>query len=339
MTGRGARSTEEERAGAPELVPDHPLAVEFIESLAAAGMAENTRLAYRKDLREFMAAMAARLPKEGGGPDLALVDPLAVRAFLALLHKKNAKSTLARKLSALRSFYRFLERRGLAASNPAESVATPKRKKAQPGYLNADEMAGLLDSIPQDTALGLRDRAMFETLYSTGLRRFELTSLNVRDIDFETGFLRTRGKGGKERVVPVGDRALAAIRAYRERLLEEGPSVDTDGALFLNARGGRLTGRSVARLLDGHERRLGLPRPVSPHGVRHSFATHMLDAGADLRTVQEILGHASLSTTQRYTHVSMGRLMEVYDKAHPHGEGDAKASQEQTQKGGEGANG
>ncbi|MFP4475922.1 MAG: tyrosine recombinase XerC [Desulfatibacillaceae bacterium] len=300
----------------------HPWVDGFVESAAAEGMAHNTCLAYSRDLGEFAAFVADRLEIDGpAGVDFSGVDVHMVRAYLAWLHKKNVKSTAARKVSALRSFFRYLEKRGLVTGNPARAVATPKRGRTHPAWLTVDEMFGLLDTIGQGTVLDLRNRAMFEILYSCGLRRSELCGLNVSDLDENTGFFRVRGKGNKERIVPVGEKALASIREYRARLESGEHKIEDPEALFLNNRGGRLTDRSVARILEGLVRKLGLPRPVAPHGVRHTFATHMLDAGADLRTVQELLGHVSLSTTQKYTHVSIDRLMAVYDKAHPKGEG------------------
>jgi len=180
------------------------------------------------------------------------------------------------------------------------------------------KMFRLLDQATDDTILGLRNRALFETLYGSGIRVSELTGLNVFNVDFSSGCLRVLGKGNRERVVPVGQKALDRIQAYRDRLLARtGIDMTVDGPLFLNKNEGRLTPRSVARILEALIRKCSLAVPVSPHGIRHSFATHMLDAGADLRTVQELLGHKSLSTTQKYTHVSIDRLMEAYDRAHP----------------------
>lgn len=187
-----------------------------------------------------------------------------------------------------------------------------------PNYLPVDDMFRLLDGIKGSSVVALRNRAILETLYSTGVRVAELSGIDVGDVDFDRGFVRVIGKGNKERLVPVGNKALTCIRSYVERRGEGmGPGISDTEPLFLNNSGGRLSTRSIARLLEKVVRQLGLMRPTSPHGLRHTFATHMLDAGADLRVVQELLGHASLTTTQRYTHVSIDRLMEVYDKAHP----------------------
>jgi integrase/recombinase XerC len=290
---------------------------EFLLALSAEkGYSENTLRAYRRDLEAFAAFWA-------GGDEAAEFDPrdvdrLTVRAWLASLHRKNRKATVARKLSALRSFYRFLVRRGLAGENPAEMVATPKQERRIPGCLTVDDMFRLLDRIPAESRLDLRNRAIFETLYSSGLRVSELTGLDMGDVDLAVGMVRVLGKGRKERMVPLGRKAAAAIRAYRDRLEEEGLVAPGDrGPAFLNRDGGRLTSRSVARILKRLVAACGVFSPASPHTLRHSFATHLLDAGADLRAVQELLGHESLSTTQKYTHVSIDRLMEAYDRAHP----------------------
>jgi integrase/recombinase XerC len=292
----------------------------FIEAIAAEkGYAANTCRAYRRDLTEFAEFAAGR---GGRGEDEALaldgLDSLTIRAYLGVLHKKDAKATMARKLSALRSFFRYLVKRGDLQDNPAETVLTPKQSKKVPAYLTVDDMFRLLDGIGAKTVLDLRNRAIFETLYSCGLRVSELAGLNTAHIDREGGLVRVLGKGGKERIVPIGQKALAAIAAYRQRLTADGKSAAADvGPLFRNKNGGRLTPRSIARILDRLVAACALAVPVSPHALRHSFATHLLDAGADLRAVQELLGHKSLSTTQKYTHVSIDRLMETYDKAHP----------------------
>ena len=202
--------------------------------------------------------------------------------------------------------------------DPTAAILTPKHNRRMPAYLSVDDMFRLLDQAADDTVLGLRNRALFETLYGSGIRVSELTGLNVLDVDLDSGCLRVSGKGGRERIVPVGRKALDRIQAYRDRLFSKtGIGMHTDGPLFLNKNKGRLSSRSVARILEILVRKCSLAVPISPHGIRHSFATHMLDAGADLRTVQELLGHKSLSTTQKYTHVSIDRLMAAYDRAHP----------------------
>lgn len=299
------------------MAPSDPIDA-FIETLAVEkGYAASTCRAYARDLKEFAALTAS--PKAAPAPfDPRNVTPLGIRAYLGRLHKKNSKRTIARKLSAVRSFFRYLARRGKTTRNPTDGVLTPKLDRTLPSYLAVDDAFRLLDSIDTGTLAGLRSRAMFETLYSAGIRVSELAGLNTEDVEMAAGTLRVRGKGNRERIVPLGRKAVAAIDAYRHRLRREGRVSGTgEGPLFLNARGGRLTPRSMARILDRAAADCGLQVPVSPHVFRHSFATHMLDAGADLRVVQELLGHRSLSTTQKYTHVSIDRLMATYDKAHP----------------------
>ena len=289
----------------------------FMKSLAIEkGFSENTCRGYRTDLSQFFKYLADSYPLRAGAIDS--VDSLTIRGYLGYLHKRNKKTTIARKLSALRSFFHFLVRQGVREDNPAESILTPKQEKIIPAYLPVDEMFRLLDSIHTGEILDLRNRAIFETLYSCGIRVSELVGLNTADVDHHQALIRVLGKGRKERIVPIGNSALAAIKRYRQALQAEcGISADLTGPLFLNKNKRRLTARSVARILDKLVTACGLLTPVSPHTLRHTFATHMLDAGADLRAVQELLGHKSLSTTQKYTHVSIDRLMETYDKAHP----------------------
>jgi integrase/recombinase XerC len=297
----------------------------FIESLATEkGFSENTCRGYRNDLKEFFNFLVAgqldgKRPSKDSKPiAIDRVDSITIRGYLGYLHKRNKKTTIARKLSALRSFFKFLVRRGVTKDNPAESILTPKQEQTIPAYLPVDEMFRLLDSIQAKNILDLRNRAIFETLYSCGIRVSELVGLNTADVDSGQGLIRVLGKGGKERIVPIGKNALGAIAGYRQNLKREcGISEKLAGPLFLNKNKGRLSARSVARILDKLVTACGLLTPVSPHTLRHTFATHMLDAGADLRAVQEYLGHKSLSTTQKYTHVSIDRLMETYDKAHP----------------------
>jgi integrase/recombinase XerC len=294
----------------------------FIKALSAEkGFSSNTCRAYRNDLEQFLAYLRA----SASGPlkrveevGLSNVDETVIRSYLGFLYKKNQKSTIARKVSALRSFFRFLVKRGVVRTNPAERVLIPKRGRSVPNYLPVDEIFRLLDGVKGESVLALRNRAILETLYSTGVRVAELAGMDVRDVDFDRGLVRVIGKGNKERLTPVGEKALTCIRAYMDkRGNAPGPGMSGSAPLFLNSRGGRLSTRSIARLLEKVVRELELLRPISPHGFRHTFATHMLDAGADLRVVQELLGHASLTTTQRYTHVSIDRLMKVYDRAHP----------------------
>ena len=297
----------------------------YIESLATEkGFSANTCRAYLHDLEEFFSFLNTnensgnRRTEDAKPVGRLRVESLMIRRYLGYVHKKNAKSTVARKLSAIRSFYSYLIKRGLIEDNPAEMISTPKQRKTIPSYLPVDEMFRLLDSIQTETLFGLRNRAIFETLYSSGIRVSELAGMNISDVDFARSLIRVMGKGGKHRIVPIGQKALEAIKAYRNQLRREtGNASGDEGPLFLNKDRGRLTTRSIARILNKLVDACGLISPVSPHALRHTFATHMLDAGADLRTVQELLGHKSLSTTQKYTHVSIDRLMKTYDRAHP----------------------
>ena len=296
----------------------------FLETLPAQrGYSLHTCRAYRRDLEEFAAYLAAWADGESSAAPAAAigpsrVTPLMIRGYLGFLHRKNQKSSIARKLSTLRSFFKFLQKNGALESNPMAGLLTPKREQNLPVVLSVDEMFRLLDTIETDGLLALRNRAIFETLYSCGIRVSELTGLDVFDLDSAAATVRVLGKGGRERIAPIGRKVLDAIRAYRDRLrADTGIGDDRNGPLFLNARHQRLTARSVARILKKLAAACGIASPLSPHALRHTFATHLLDAGADLRSVQELLGHRHLSTTQRYTHVSMDRLMETYDKAHP----------------------
>ncbi len=280
----------------------------------------HTVRAYQTTLAEFVTFLQTSL---GRAPHLGDLDLLSVRSYVASLFGSNEHSTVARKLSALRSFGRYLMRMGLTDDNPAALVATPKRRKLLPDVLPAETANRLVESPDSDKPLGLRDRALLEVLYGAGLRRSEAVALDLADLDWNHAgtLLRIRrAKGGKDRMALLGRVGTQALRAYLDegRPALTGASGDQDpDAVFLNARGGRLSGRSVARVLDRYRAGTGLPLTASPHTLRHSFATHMLDSGADLRSIQELLGHASLSTTQRYTHVSMAHLMQVYDAAHP----------------------
>jgi len=306
-------------------IPIKRLLRSFIEALSSEkGYSANTCRAYLNDLESFNSFVEnqkkfSHKEQKGTGPiGVREVDGRIIRSYLGFLHKKNKKSTIARKLSALRSFFAFLVKHGIIPESPAELIHTPKQEKTIPAYLTVDDMFRLLDSIKTDTLLGLRNRAIFETLYSTGIRVSELSGMNDTDIDLNNRVIRVLGKGNKERLVPIGKTASRSIKYYKERLKKDaGVQEDSQGPLFLNKNKGRLTPRSIARILDGIVRASGISVPISPHALRHTFATHLLDAGADLRGVQELLGHKSLSTTQKYTHVSIDKLMGTYDKAHP----------------------
>ena len=258
-------------------------------------------------------------------------DAEVVRAYLSHLGRKNySQATMARKIATLRSFYKWAERTGLCPQSPMALIRSPKQDKRLPKAVTIEQVERLLSAPSTDDVLGRRDRAMLETLYSTGVRVSELVGLDIADLDTEHGALLVRGKGRKERLAPLGSHALEAIRSYTEMIAADnkfGPawreraSAGGEGTpLFVNKHGGRLSARSVRRKLDKYLRDAGLDPTISPHTLRHSFATHLLDNGADLRSVQELLGHRSLSTTQVYTHLSTQRLREVYDRAHPRAE-------------------
>lgn len=270
---------------------------------------------YASDLRQLHRfLLSRRLVSSPIDPNSLSSD--AVRAYLQWLDQKgNKPSSLARKLAAVRSFYRYLSRRGMVNGNPVDGMRTPKQPKLLPRVLTKDDADALMTFPAGLTVWSLRDRALLETLYSTGARVGELVALDIGDVRELEGLVRLQGKGRKERIVPIGELALDAIRRYRLSL----PLQSAGGpprALFCNQRGGRLTSRSVARVVNRYSSRLA-GGAVSPHALRHSFATHLLDEGADLRSIQEMLGHASLRTTQRYTHVATDQLLAVYDRAHP----------------------
>lgn len=289
----------------------------FIDYMALErGSSPHTCRAYRKDLELFVAFLAER----ERSAEVSAVDHLTIRLYLGDLYQtqKRKRSSVVRKLATLRTFFNYLKREGILERNPAKMVATPKGERELPHALTVDEIFKILTVPGGDNALGLRDRAVLELLYSSGLRVQELTSLNVSDLDLKGGMVRVLGKGRKERMIPIGSKAAEALSVYlahREEL--EKTKSGATGPLFLNYRGGRLSSRSVARLIKKHVIRGGVLKETSPHTFRHSFATHLLDSGADLRGIQELLGHASLSTTQRYTHVTSAKLMEVYDQTHP----------------------
>jgi integrase/recombinase XerC len=280
---------------------------------------------YRSDLEQFRDFLAQGAP--GVPVEVASIDAFRVRAFLAFLFQRESKKTsIARKLAALRAFFKFLSREQVVAENPAARVATPKLAKTLPRIMSAEEMNGFLDRLadaskdgaPERSAALVRDRAMLELLYASGLRVSELVGLDLRSVNFGDGMVLVRGKGRKERIVPFGSKAKQALTDYlpvREKMLWETKTATP--ALFLNARGRRLTTRSVDRLVKKYVRRYVPNVKASPHSLRHAFASHLLTEGADLRAIQEMLGHASLSTTQKYTQVSIQQLIDVYDRTHP----------------------
>ncbi|HTP66245.1 MAG TPA: tyrosine recombinase XerC [Geobacteraceae bacterium] len=289
----------------------HEEIASFISYLATErNVSPHTLDGYSKDLEQFREFVSL---ERGADATADTIDHILIRRYLALLHKSHRKSSIGRKLAAIRALFKYLLRQGKVARNPAELVATPKKEKRVPFHLTIDEVTALMEAPRGMEVLLLRDRAILETLYSCGIRVSELTGLNVAEVDMESGLVRVLGKGNKERIVPLGSRAGEAIAAY----LAARGNPAAGAPLLLNARGGRLTSRSVGRIVDKYILKLATVKKISPHTLRHTFATHLLEGGADLRAIQELLGHASLSTTQKYTHVSIDRLMEVYDKAHP----------------------
>jgi integrase/recombinase XerC len=267
------------------------------------------------------------LAKETGKPgeqvDPAAVDHLLVRKYLGRMHQRQlARTTVARKRSALRSFFKFLCREEILKTNPMVYIAAPKLEKKLPGFLYLDDIRVLVEAPDTSVSAGQRDRAIMETLYAAGIRVSELVGLNTGDVDLGIGYIRVMGKGARERIVPIGSFAIKAIRSYQEngrKLLTEKGSNPAGGetALFVNKYGERLSARSIRNIINKYVKEISISQKVSPHTIRHSFATHLLDAGADLRSVQELLGHVKMSTTQIYTHVTKEHLKSVYDKSHP----------------------
>ena len=296
--------------------PGDPVAAFLSHLRTERNCSPATVAAYAVDLEQF-ARYCGGAP-EGPVPALepSRVNLRTVRGFLAKLGEQGLKtSSLGRKLATLRSFFRFLNREGLLEGNPARPIPSPAKPKSLPAVLTVDEAARLLETPGGPPRSILRDRALLELLYSSGLRVSELTGLDLADLDLEEGSVRVRGKGRKERIVPVGRKAIEAVEAYLARERRGGHAA---GALFLNVRDGRrLTSRSVHRLLGARAARQGWRKRISPHALRHSFATHLLGGGADLRAIQEMLGHRSLSTTQRYTRLDLEHLTRVYESAHP----------------------
>ncbi len=293
--------------------------VAFLED--ERGASSETIRAYHSDLRQFLAFASSKRPAGTASLKPLDVDPMLVREYLYWLDRRQEqKSSMARKLAALRTFYRYLNRNKTRRVNPAAEVRTPKLPQRLPRVLTKDDANALMEFPEGDGPAARRDRAILETLYSTGARVSELVGMNRADLDMKEGLVRLRGKGRKERIVPIGDVAVEAIKDYLASLPRHSPLVTRHSEhgqpVFRNHRGRRLTARSVARFVARYSAQLAGGR-VSPHALRHSFATHLLDEGADLRAIQEMLGHASLATTQKYTHVAMDQLMKVYDQAHP----------------------
>jgi integrase/recombinase XerC len=309
-----------------------PLVRQFLDYLKLEKhFSDYTVKSYGADLIQFGQFLAGDIGQshqtpaaEGTAPStidekLSRCEPITVREFLSYLYAQNyTKSTTARKLATLRSFYKFMIRRGIVASSPLTQIRTPKQEKRLPKCLDLEQVQKLMDAPGDGDLLSARDKAMLEVLYSSGIRVSELVELDMADIDLQEGVLRVRGKGRKDRLTPIGSQAIAAVQRYFEmRMMEPKLREKTTGRVFLNKHGESLSTRSVRRKLDKYLVTAGLDPGISPHTLRHSFATHLLNNGADLRSVQELLGHQSLSTTQVYTHLTTTRMKQVYDQAHP----------------------
>lgn len=289
---------------------------EFLSYLRVEkGSSEHTLRAYRCDLEQLSTYLEE--DHDLCNPDPKEITLRHLRGFVANRYDQNSSASLARKISTLRSFWKFLERKRMVRKNPAALLSTPKVHQPLQNYLSVDEVIHLLEGHRSDDVLGIRDMAIWELGYGAGLRVSELVGLDLSQLDQKDRWVRTFGKGKKERIVPYGEKAQQALTRYLARRHELVDGDQSGGALFLSVRGKRLSTRDVRRRIKEQLIRAGLDTSITPHGLRHSFATHLLDSGADLRGIQELLGHENLSTTQRYTHVSIDRLMEVYDAAHP----------------------
>ncbi|MBI2974028.1 MAG: tyrosine recombinase XerC [Deltaproteobacteria bacterium] len=280
---------------------------------------EHTTKNYMADLYQFSAYMKKTHAQiaSGGKSALGKIDNNIVRGYLSTLFGKNNPASIARKLASLRSFFKYWIKQGAVENNPAKDVTTPKVPKRLPKFLTVDEVVALLNGPNAADILSVRDKAMMEVMYASGLRVSELVGLDIDSVNLGEGILKVLGKGRKERMVPIGSKAQTALSNYlakREELIGKGNNTK---AVFLNRQGDRITPRSVERMVQKYLKDSGIQKEVTPHVLRHSFATHMLNSGADLRGIQELLGHTSLSTTQKYTHVSLDKLMDVYEKSHP----------------------
>jgi len=277
---------------------------------------KHTLKAYIADIKEFGLVLKdmGLIPADNGEIDFAHMDETPIRTFISRLYGKNKRVSISRKLASIRTFFEFLIRNGTIKSNPAKLVPTPKGEKRLPTFLTVDEVVKLVETPGSDNAYESRDRAILELLYSCGLRVSELVGINLNNLDLTSMSVKVLGKGNKERMVPLGSKASAAIKTYLSQRLDLKPD---DNYLFVNSRGGRLSTRSIDRIIKKYAAISGIPKNISPHVLRHTFATHLLGGGADLRAIQEMLGHKSLSTTQRYIHISIEKIMEIYDKTHP----------------------
>lgn len=287
---------------------------EFLRS--ERNYSKHTLKAYMTDLNEFSLVLKdmGLINPENGELDTANLDETPIRVYISKLYSKNKKVSISRKIASIRTFFEFLIRSGDLKFNSAKLVPTPKGEKRLPTFLTVDEVIKLVEAPGSDNALECRDRAILELLYSSGLRVSELVGINLENLDLDTMSVKVLGKGNRERLVPLGSKASETIKIYLKQRLDLKPK---DDSLFVNSRGGRLTTRSIDRIIKKYAAIAGIPKNISPHVLRHTFATHLLGGGADLRAIQEMLGHQSLSTTQRYTHTSVEKLMEIYDKTHP----------------------
>lgn len=296
----------------------HTTIARFLRHMRVERNASDLTLkSYREDLMMLVGYLAEA--RGGDAPTPGDVTVFDLRGYVAALHESGyAKTTIARRLASMRSFFRFGQREGCTKTNPAKPLRNPRKGRSLPHFLSADDLGKLLESPPADEPLGLRDRAILETMYSAGLRISELVGLNDGDLDTADGVVRVRGKGRRERLAPIGSYALRALQQWQGvRKLHANESGGLDAPVFVNKFGRRITTRSVARMLEKYLKLTGLDLRTTPHSLRHSFATHLLDRGADIRSVQELLGHKSLVTTQIYTHVSTAALRAAYEKAHP----------------------
>jgi integrase/recombinase XerC len=272
------------------------------------GAPYNTKRAYRGDIEDFIVFI--------DNSSYDVIDHNTIRAYIVSIYKNLKKSSLSRKVSAIKVFFKFMKRKGYTEENTALVIKNPKIEKNLPKFYTIDEMFHFLDFLPREGWLNIRNRAIFELMYSTGTRAQEVLNMNIDDLHLDGMWIKIKGKGGKERIVPFGEKAKSALEEYgatMKKMGKDGPGK----ALFINIRGGRLSYRGLLKIMKKHQLKAQLFKNLSLHGIRHSFATHLLDSGADLRSIQELLGHSKLSTTQKYTHISMDKLMEIYDKSHP----------------------
>lgn len=272
------------------------------------GVSHNTKRAYKGDIEGFLEFVEKS--------SFNVMDHHIIRAYIVDIYKSLKKSSLSRKISSIKVFFKFMKKKGFIEENTALAIKNPKVEKHLPKFYTIDEMFHFLDYLPKEGLLNTRNRAIFELMYSAGMRAQEVLNVNINDLHLEGMWVKVNGKGGKERILPFGEKAKKVIEEYLDFVKETG-RYSAANPLFINNRGGRLSYRGLLRIMKKHQVNVQLFKNLALHGIRHSFATHMLDSGADLRSIQELLGHAKLSTTQKYTHVSVDRLMEIYDKSHP----------------------